>query len=57
MDSKAGEEILHRLRRLNRELGITIVLVTHDEALAAKADRAVHLQDGKVLNLGPVLSM
>lgn len=50
VDSKAGEEILHRLRRLNRELGITIVLVTHDEALATQADRVVHLRDGMLLN-------
>jgi predicted ABC-type transport system involved in lysophospholipase L1 biosynthesis ATPase subunit len=31
-------------------MGITLVLVTHDEALGAKADRAVHLRDGVLLN-------
>ncbi len=48
VDSKAGQEIVDLLRRLNRELGLTVVLVTHDVALAAQADRMVHLHDGKL---------
>jgi len=38
------------LLSLNRRRGSTLVLVTHDEALAGKADRVVRLHDGRVLN-------
>lgn len=50
LDSKAGEEIVGLLRRANRELGITLVLVTHDPGIAAHSDRVVYLQDGRLLN-------
>ena len=48
VDSKAGQEIVDLLRRLNRELGLTVVLVTHDAALATQADRMVALRDGRL---------
>ncbi|MEJ2737987.1 MAG: ABC transporter ATP-binding protein [Anaerolineae bacterium] len=48
VDSKAGQEIVDLLRRLNRELGLTVVLVTHDVALATQADRMVALRDGRL---------
>ncbi|MCL7455445.1 MAG: ABC transporter ATP-binding protein, partial [Anaerolineae bacterium] len=48
VDSKAGQEIVDLLRRLNRELGLTVVLVTHDAALASQADRMVALRDGRL---------
>lgn len=48
VDSKVGQEIVDLLRRLNRELGLTVVLVTHDVALAAQADRMVALRDGRL---------
>ncbi|MEJ2736256.1 MAG: ABC transporter ATP-binding protein [Anaerolineae bacterium] len=48
VDSKAGQEIVGLLRRLNRELGLTVVLVTHDAALATQADRMVALRDGRL---------
>ncbi|MBM4429036.1 MAG: ABC transporter ATP-binding protein [Chloroflexi bacterium] len=53
VDSKTGEEIVSLLRRLNRETGVTLVLVTHNAAIAAQADRVVHLQDGKILPQPP----
>ena len=37
-----------RLRELNRELGITLVLVTHDLGVAEQAQRVIHLTDGKI---------
>jgi ABC-type lipoprotein export system ATPase subunit len=49
LDSKMGEAILNLLHKLNRELGLTIILVTHDTAIAAHADRVVPLHDGKIL--------
>jgi macrolide transport system ATP-binding/permease protein len=50
LDSKRGQEILSLLRQLNQEQGITILLVTHDTAVAAQAGRIVQLQDGAVIS-------
>ncbi len=46
LDRATGEEILDLLERLNRDLGKTIVLVTHDPKAAARARRIVHLEKG-----------
>ena len=48
LDSKAGREVLRVLRELNQEEGHTIVMVTHDPAAAATADRVIFLRDGKL---------
>ena len=48
LDSKSGREVLRALRELNDEEGHTIVMVTHDPAAAASADRIVFLRDGKL---------
>lgn len=48
LDQKTGAEILALLRRLNREQGLTIVMVTHDLKIAAQADRTVRLAEGLV---------
>jgi putative ABC transport system ATP-binding protein len=48
LDSKSGREVLHVLRELNEEEGHTIVMVTHDAAAAAAADRVIFLRDGKL---------
>jgi putative ABC transport system ATP-binding protein len=48
LDSRAGAEILRVLRELNRDEGVTIVMVTHDPSAAAIADRIVFLRDGRV---------
>ena len=50
LDSENGQNILKLLVDLNREQKITIVLVTHDPALAAQAERVIHLKDGHILN-------
>jgi putative ABC transport system ATP-binding protein len=50
LDSATGAAIVDLLLALNRERGSTLVLVTHDAALAARADRAVALRDGRVMN-------
>ena len=49
LDRKNSTEILDLLRLCHRELGQTILLVTHDETLAAQADRVVTLSDGRVV--------
>ena len=48
LDGKAGREVLTLLRQVNRELGITLVLVTHDLNVAEQADRVIQLEDGRV---------
>src|SRR6266545_4005233 len=48
LDSATGKQIIDLLVALNRNLGSTLVLVTHDPALAALADRVITLRDGRV---------
>ena len=48
LDEKSGEKIVELLFALNRESGTTLVLVTHDPALAARCDRTLHLHDGRL---------
>lgn len=49
LDSKMGAEIMEILKQLNRE-GVTIVMVTHDEKIAAQTGRIVRMEDGKILS-------
>ena len=48
LDSKSGQEVMAILQRLNREEGITVVLVTHDPRISHYAQRVIHLFDGKI---------
>ena len=48
LDSKNGTAILDLLRRINREDGCTVVMVTHSEEAASYADRRIYLRDGRV---------
>ncbi len=48
LDTKTGEEVHNRLVQINRDLGITIVVVTHNPALASRMTRRVLLVDGKL---------
>lgn len=50
LDRKNGDEILEILRSLNAEQNLTIVMVTHDNAIAQQADRLVKLSEGLVGN-------
>ncbi|MCP4201244.1 MAG: ABC transporter ATP-binding protein [bacterium] len=50
LDSKTGAEILDLLRRLNRELISTLVMVTHDATAAAHCHRILQLRDGRLEN-------
>jgi putative ABC transport system ATP-binding protein len=49
LDSATGNEILTLLDDLNRQLGTTILLVTHNEAAAAHCDRVLTLSDGCIV--------
>ncbi len=49
LDTQTGAEIMTLFRQLNREQGITIVLVTHEEDIAAYAKRLIRLKDGRVM--------
>ena len=48
LDSEAGESVLDLLERLREERETTLVLVTHDQAVATRADRLVRMLDGRV---------
>ena len=48
LDSRAGAQILRLMRELNRDEGVTVVMVTHDPSAAAIADRIVFLRDGRI---------
>jgi putative ABC transport system ATP-binding protein len=50
LDSKTGAEILSFMRTAVREMGQTIVMVTHDPVAASYADRAVFLADGRIVD-------
>lgn len=52
LDSEAGNLVLDLLQRLQRERNLTIVLVTHDQGVAARADRVVHMLDGRLAPAG-----
>ncbi len=49
LDSHTGQEVLHFLQQLNRE-GTTVILITHDNGIAATARRCVRLADGKIVD-------
>lgn len=49
LDSKTSAEIMKIFQRLNREQGITILLVTHESDIAAYAERGIFFKDGRVL--------
>jgi len=48
LDSRSGEEIMQLLLKLNRERGVTLIIVTHDTRVAAHTQRVIHILDGKV---------
>lgn len=48
LDSKMGNEILKFFKELNQDLGITIVMITHEFDIAKYADRLIHIRDGRI---------
>ncbi len=49
LDSETSRQVMDLFSRLNREEGITLVLVTHEADIAAYAQRRIHFQDGRVI--------
>lgn len=48
LDSTTSKEVLHMFKDLNRQQGITVILVTHDPKIAAFTDRAINMADGLI---------
>ena len=49
LDQKNSKEIIDLLKRSNRNLNQTILLITHDEKIALESDRIVVIEDGKIV--------
>ena len=47
LDSKTGDKIIDMLSQLNKELGVTVVMVTHDPRVGKRADGVVKMEDGR----------
>ncbi len=54
LDSKMGNEILKFFKQLNKEMGITIVMITHEFDIAKYASRLIHIRDGHINYDGPM---
>jgi putative ABC transport system ATP-binding protein len=52
LDSKSGQDVLRLLRQAVDEFGQTVIMVTHDPAAAAHADRLITLRDGRIVQDG-----
>ena len=48
LDGKTGREVLSLMRSVGKELGITLIMVTHDLGVAEQAERVIRLEDGRV---------
>jgi len=51
LDIETGKQVLGLLGDLNRDLGMTVVLITHNSAIAAIADRVAVIRDGRIVSL------
>ena len=49
LDTRTSHEIMQTLRTLNRQQGVTVVVVTHERDIAAYADRIITMRDGKII--------
>lgn len=49
LDSKTGDEIINILKNLNKDFGVTVVLVTHEHDIAARTKRQIYIKDGRVV--------
>jgi len=50
LDTETGQKVMNLFKSLNKEKGMTIVMVTHDDGLAKEADRLIKIKDGVVIN-------
>ena len=49
LDSENGKAIMALFEAIRNEFGTTVVIVTHDQAIAARADRVISLKDGEII--------
>ncbi len=54
LDSKMGNEILKFFEKLNREIGITVIMITHEFEIAQFAHRLIHIYDGRITYDGKI---
>ena len=57
LDSKSGTEIMGIFKSLNRDQGLTVILVTHDPSVAAQAQRVIRVRDGVIVDNGNELQL
>jgi macrolide transport system ATP-binding/permease protein len=50
LDTRTSHEIMGIIRKLNREQGVTVILVTHESDIGAYADRMISMRDGKIIS-------
>ena len=50
LDTRNGHEVMQLLRLANRDMGQTLVLITHDERIARQADRVLTIEDGRIVD-------
>ncbi len=50
LDNKNSREIIEMLKLSNKNLGQTIIMITHDEKIALEADRIINIEDGKIIS-------
>ena len=48
------QPVMELMKRLNRDLGMTLVIVTHDPDVAAKCRRIIHMEDGRIVKDVPI---
>lgn len=48
LDTKTGDEIMDLLESLNKELGVTVIIVTHEKDIAKRTKRQIYMRDGKI---------
>ena len=48
LDSKKGDEIMDLMKKLNKDMGVTLIIITHDPDLAKQAGRVISIHDGSL---------